>query len=159
PPAKPIRRASPTRSTAKHHLEPNPFEKSFSSGPTSSESVDRRSDLKNDTKPANVSTPPLSTRPGAAYRDRTYSASKTQASPSAARNETGTTPKPLLPPVASITSPAGETSQYPWSAGLTSSLRSGPLSPAMLAGPQSSHFDPNSFRTGFTPDLSNFKTG
>ncbi len=29
----------------------------------------------------------------------------------------------------------------------------------MLAGPQSSHFDPNSFRTGFTPDLSNFKTG
>lgn len=154
PPAKPIRRSSPVRSTAKHHLEPNPFEKSFSSGPTSSESVERRSDLKADGK-ANVSTPPLSTRPGAAYRDRTFSNTKNQTSP----QESGSTPKPLLPPVASITSPAGETNQYPWSAGLTSSLRSGPLSPAMLAGPQSSHFDPNSFRTGFTPDLSNFKTG
>ncbi|SPO31900.1 related to transcription factor ATFA [Ustilago trichophora] len=158
PPAKPIRRSSPVRSTAKHHLEPNPFEKSFSSGPTSSESVERRSDLKGDAK-SNVSTPPLSTRPGAAYRDRdrdrTFSNSKNQTSP----QESGSTPKPLLPPVASITSPAGETNPYPWSAGLTSSLRSGPLSPAMLAGPQSSHFDPNSFRTGFTPDLSNFKTG
>nr|CDI57153.1 related to transcription factor ATFA [Melanopsichium pennsylvanicum 4] len=154
PPAKPIRRSSPLRSTAKHHLEPNPFEKSFSSGPTSSESVDRRSDFKADAK-SNVSTPPLSTRPGAAYRDRTFSNSKTQTSP----NESGSTPKPFLPPVASITSPAGESNPYPWSAALTSSLRSGPLSPAMLAGPQSSHFDPNSFRTGFTPDLSNFKTG
>ncbi|CDS02084.1 hypothetical protein [Sporisorium scitamineum] len=154
PPAKPLRRSSPVRSTAKHHLEPNPFEKSFSSGPTCSESIDRRSDLKGDNK-ANLSTPPLSTRPGAAYRDRTFSNSKNQTSP----QESGSTPKPLLPPVASITSPAGETNPYPWSAGLTSSLRSGPLSPAMLAGPQSSHFDPNSFRTGFTPDLSNFKTG
>lgn len=154
PPARPIRRSSPVRSTAKHHLEPNPFEKSFSSGPPSSESVERRSDLKADNK-ANVSTPPLSTRPGAAYRDRTFSQNKSQTSP----QESASTPKPLLPPVASITSPAGETNAYPWSAGLTSSLRSGPLSPAMLAGPQSSHFDPNSFRTGFTPDLSNFKTG
>ncbi|CBQ71633.1 related to transcription factor ATFA [Sporisorium reilianum SRZ2] len=156
PPAKPLRRSSPVRSTAKHHLEPNPFEKSFSSGPTSSESIDRRADLKAaaDSKP-NLSTPPLSTRPGAAYRDRTFSNSKSHTSP----QESASTPKPLLPPVASITSPAGESNPYPWSAGLTSSLRSGPLSPAMLAGPQSSHFDPNSFRTGFTPDLSNFKTG
>ncbi|GAC71196.1 hypothetical protein PANT_1d00041 [Moesziomyces antarcticus T-34] len=157
PPAKPLRNASPARSTAKHHLEPNPFEKSFSSGPTSSESIDRRSDLKSDTK-SSLSTPPLSTRPGAAYRDRTFS--KSQTSPSTTNNnDSASTPKPLLPPVASITSPAGESNPYPWSAGLTSSLRSGPLSPAMLAGPQSSHFDPNSFRTGFTPDLSNFKTG
>ncbi|KAJ9477262.1 CRE-binding bZIP protein SKO1 [Pseudozyma hubeiensis] len=155
PPAKPLRRSSPARA-AKHHLEPNPFEKSFSSGPNSSESVERRSDLKADAKSTNVSTPPLSTRPGAAYRDRTFSNNKNQTSP---QETTGSTPKPLLPPVASITSPAGENNPYPWSAGLTSSLRSGPLSPAMLAGPQSSHFDPNSFRTGFTPDLSNFKTG
>lgn len=163
PPAKPLSRNSPVRSTAKHHLEPNPFEKSFSSGPTSSESIDRRSDLKSDPKSNNnhhhhnhLSTPPLSTRPGAAYRDRTFSNSKSHTSP---QDNAASTPKPLLPPVASITSPAGETNSYPWSVGLTSSLRSGPLSPAMLAGPQSAHFDPNSFRTGFTPDLSNFKTG
>ncbi|KAN0064203.1 Transcription factor [Thecaphora frezii] len=164
PPVRPIRRSSPSRSQAKHHLEPNPFEKSFSSGPPtepsrSHDGADRRSDLKSDSsKFSSTSTPPLSTRPGAAYRDRTQSASKAQASPSGAQDLTST-PKPLLPPVASITSPANEANHYPWAAGLTSSLRSGPLSPAMLAGPQSSHFDPNSFRTGFTPDLSNFKTG
>ena len=161
PPAKPIRPSSPLRSTAKHHLEPNPFEKSFSSG--SSESVERRSDLKGSDPKPSLSTPTLSTRPGAAYRDRSFSQNKSHSSPSSVGNnnnqESGSTPKPLLPPLASITSPAGETHPYPWSAALTSSLRSGPLSPAMLAGPQNSHFDPNSFRTGFTPDLSNFKTG
>ncbi|KAE8249897.1 hypothetical protein A4X13_0g5030 [Tilletia indica] len=101
--------------------------------------------------------------------------------------------KPTLPPVASITSPSGDSStasNFPWSTSLTGSLRAGPLSPAMLAGPQhaannsnnsgqgsnsssgpnasnsSGHntnnnmgFDPQSFRTGFTPDLSNFRTG
>jgi ATF/CREB family transcription factor len=41
---------------------------------------------------------------------------------------------------------------------MTGSLRSGPLSPAMLAGPQST-FDVSNFRSGFTPDLSSFKTG
>lgn len=41
---------------------------------------------------------------------------------------------------------------------MTGSLRSGPLSPAMLAGPQST-FDVSSFRSGFTPDISTFKTG
>ncbi|KAL3477543.1 Aft1 HRA domain-containing protein [Aspergillus californicus] len=77
----------------------------------------------------------------------------------------GETPgKSILPPVASITSPAipGANSSggaYGW----TNSLRSGPLSPAMLAGPASSadYFDgisrnfptPNesSLRTGLTP--------
>ncbi|CEH18212.1 Transcriptional activator FOSB/c-Fos and related bZIP transcription factors [Ceraceosorus bombacis] len=47
-------------------------------------------------------------------------------------------------------------------------LRTGPLSPAMLAGPAAasgngqnngSGFDVSAYRTGFTPDLSNFKTG
>ena len=158
PLAKPVRRSSPSRPSAKHHLEPNPFEKSFSSEP-SHDGSDRKTDIKSDhSRNLSNSTPPLSTRPGAAYRDRTHSASKSQTSPSAS-NDATSTPKPLLPPVASITSPANETSQYPWAASLTSSLRSGPLSPAMLAGPQSANFDPNSFRTGFTPDLSNFKTG
>lgn len=64
----------------------------------------------------------------------------------------------ILPPVSSMASPAAQESamHYPWSSSLTGSLRAGPLSPAMLAGPQGSF---ENFRTGFTPDLSNFKTG
>ena len=78
-----------------------------------------------------------------------------------------------LPPLSSLTSPAAaDPSQFPWLA--SQSLRTGPLSPAMLAGPQqlgqghngsnlrspsqenNSHqqggaFDQNTFRTGFTP--------
>ena len=78
-----------------------------------------------------------------------------------------------LPPLSSLTSPAAaDPSQFPWLA--NQSLRTGPLSPAMLAGPQAPHghhangtpsrtgqtgdangpdnsFDANAFRTGFTP--------
>ncbi|KAK4687563.1 ATF/CREB family transcription factor, partial [Tremellales sp. Uapishka_1] len=85
-----------------------------------------------------------------------------------------------LPPLSSLTSPAAaDPAQFPWLAG--HSLRTGPLSPAMLAGPaqtgnghhHASHnpsnlragitaeqtgnggaeggFDTSSFRTGFTP--------
>ena len=81
-----------------------------------------------------------------------------------------------LPPLSSLTSPAAaDPSQFPWLA--NHSLRTGPLSPAMLAGPQPLHdhhpnhnpsnlrpganaensanaeggFDSNTFRTGFTP--------
>ncbi|OCF32035.1 hypothetical protein I316_06191 [Kwoniella heveanensis BCC8398] len=79
-----------------------------------------------------------------------------------------------LPPLSSLTSPAAaDPSQFPW---LANSLRSGPLSPAMLAGPQNGQPPPNAsgqrggpnneaggphpnegafestgFRTGFTP--------
>ncbi|BCS22420.1 bZIP transcription factor atfA [Aspergillus puulaauensis] len=74
----------------------------------------------------------------------------------------GETPgKSILPPVASITSPAlpGTSSAggaYNWS----NSLRSGPLSPAMLAGPAggSDYFD--SIGRGFpTPNESSLRTG
>jgi ATF/CREB family transcription factor len=73
-----------------------------------------------------------------------------------------------LPPLSSLTSPAAaDPSQFPWLA--AQSLRTGPLSPAMLAGPQNGGqgtatarpaegqppsegtFDSNTFRTGFTP--------
>ena len=81
-----------------------------------------------------------------------------------------------LPPLSSLTSPtAADPSQFPWMS--SHSLRAGPLSPAMLAGPRhtnghhSNHhassgpartqgenntnteggFDPANFRTGFTP--------
>lgn len=55
-------------------------------------------------------------------------------------NKRSTSPKPLLPPLAAITS--SET-PFGWSTGLNS-LRSGPLSPAMLTGPQQGS-------TGLTP--------
>lgn len=68
--------------------------------------------------------------------------------------------KSLLPPVASLTSPAlpsgNSTGAYNWS----NSLRSGPLSPAMLAGPTggSDYFD--SIGRGFpTPNESSLRTG
>lgn len=76
-----------------------------------------------------------------------------------------------LPPLSSLTSPAAaDPSQFPWLA--SQSLRTGPLSPAMLAGPQGQQgnnrngenganngngngehqaFDSSQFRTGFTP--------
>lgn len=72
----------------------------------------------------------------------------------------GETPgKSLLPPVAALTSPSlpgNNTSGYNWS----NSLRSGPLSPAMLAGPTggSDYFD--SINRGFpTPNESSLRTG
>lgn len=73
-----------------------------------------------------------------------------------------------LPPLSSLTSPAAaDPTQFPWLA--NQSLRSGPLSPAMLTGPQGANqsstsnnlrsneanadggFESSSFRTGFTP--------
>lgn len=75
-----------------------------------------------------------------------------------------------LPPLSSLTSPAAaDPSQFPWLA--SQSLRTGPLSPAMLAGPAQANgqanaprpaegqpsegtFDQNTFRTGFTPGAS-----
>lgn len=71
-----------------------------------------------------------------------------------------------LPPLSSLTSPAAaDPSQFPWLA--AQSLRTGPLSPAMLGGPSQNGqngnrtnentngehqaFDPSNFRTGFTP--------
>ncbi|RAH72356.1 bZIP transcription factor atfA [Aspergillus aculeatinus CBS 121060] len=74
----------------------------------------------------------------------------------------GETPgKSILPPVAALTSPAlpGTTSAgggYGWS----NSLRSGPLSPAMLAGPTGSNDYFDSIGRGFpTPNESSLRTG
>lgn len=73
----------------------------------------------------------------------------------------GDTPgKSLLPPVASLTSPAipgsNSASGYNWS----NSLRSGPLSPAMLPGPTGSNDYFDSIGRGFpTPNESSLRTG
>lgn len=68
--------------------------------------------------------------------------------------------KSLLPPVASLTSPAlpgtSSASGYNWS----NSLRSGPLSPAMLPGPTGSNDYFDSIGRGFpTPNESSLRTG
>lgn len=70
---------------------------------------------------------------------------------------TGDTPKPILPPASAITSPAPLIGgQY----GFMNSLRSGPLSPAMLQGPINSSlgFDTH-IRTGLTPNESGIRSG
>lgn len=66
-----------------------------------------------------------------------------------------------LPPVASITSPSSllpgtGSTPFNWPGG---SLRTGPLSPAMLSGPQTDYFS-DQFRGGFpTPNESSLRTG
>ncbi|KAF8429615.1 Aft1 HRA domain-containing protein [Tirmania nivea] len=71
------------------------------------------------------------------------------------------TPKAILPPASAITSPApliGGTSTY----NFMNSLRSGPLSPAMLQGPISNGplgFDTHHLRTGLTPNESGIRSG
>ncbi|KAK9457378.1 Aft1 HRA domain-containing protein [Dipodascopsis uninucleata] len=72
--------------------------------------------------------------------------------------------KAVLPPVASITSPSslinsGSNSGFNWG---INSLRSGPLSPAMLQGPQTAAamaFVDSHLRTGLTPNESGIRTG
>lgn len=66
-----------------------------------------------------------------------------------------------LPSVAALTSPAsllpgGGTTPYPWGGG---SLRTGPLSPAMLSGPADYFTDTHHLRGGFTPNESSLRTG
>ncbi|EJD53910.1 hypothetical protein AURDEDRAFT_110611 [Auricularia subglabra TFB-10046 SS5] len=124
-------------------LEPNPFEQSFSSTRAPS-----------DVSSSSVS----STNNRAGLKQNDASA----ASPPSKLN--GETPKPMLPPLASIASPSGDSFAWGMSATDLGSLRSGPLSPAMLAGPQNTSgvagsssslalaFDASGFgRTGLTP--------
>jgi ATF/CREB family transcription factor len=67
-----------------------------------------------------------------------------------------------LPSVAALTSPSsllptGTATPFNWAGG---SLRTGPLSPAMLSGPQNDYFsDTHHLRSGFTPNESGLRTG
>lgn len=138
----PVNPRGKPRTRSNYHLESNPFEVSFSQPHTSP------------TIPA-LAPPSPRFRPGS--RDGNQDS------------------KPKLPPIASIASPAAA-ADFPWAFGTgngdVNSLRSGPLSPAMLAGPaqynsvqpapasangHSHHGAQGSFdvmRTGLTPDVS-----
>ena len=178
PSAEPRETAGPSRTASRstsrpsrhHHLEPNPFEQSFSSKPSDQGSIaspENSAPKKGNKKSAGQHKSTKSDTRVKSEGEEDGSENLAKAADGSRRSNEPLTPsasqtpsKRILPPVSSITSPAAhETSSvhYPWSSSLTGSLRSGPLSPAMLAGPQS--FDASSFRSGFTPDLSNFKTG
>ncbi|KAG9048467.1 hypothetical protein FS837_012841 [Tulasnella sp. UAMH 9824] len=164
PPPKPFRRANLS-------LEQNPFEVSFSQ--SSSSNVRPGSPRANNNAGSNVN--------GNSNANSENDTSNHSRNPSdAGANNPGgqkTSPKPTLPPLSSIDGPTRESGPgFPWgfSAALndTGSLRSGPLSPAMLPGPRqdgstaaaggagshgTSHgyFDAPSlaFRTGLTPGI------
>ncbi|KAL5527543.1 hypothetical protein ACEPAG_6344 [Sanghuangporus baumii] len=156
-------------------LEPNPFEQSFSVSSSSLSSLRHAANHKQHSPPSSSEN-----KSNSAESTRDHSPSRRQSMSNTSGHPNGDTPKPVLPPLASITSPSDPS--YAWafsSAGLTNSLRAGPLSPAMLAGPQTQHptstsqsatsiaalaasagsmhpplfgFDPSgSFRTGLTP--------
>lgn len=128
-------------------LEPNPFEHSFSST-----SVSHGETPKQDAASSNEH---IRTGSGSnkALSNNVANGSTTS------NNEKDDESKPMLPPLAAIESPAGQ-GYGPWA--LHSSLRSGPLSPAMLAGPTTQQtpslglgaFDSSFVRTGLTPDVS-----
>ncbi|KAI0773753.1 hypothetical protein C8Q74DRAFT_1200302 [Fomes fomentarius] len=135
-------RPPPQPKRSNFDLEPNPFEQSFA-------------------RPSNDSS--LRTQqksPDSAVRSSASHSSHDDSRPPSKAHDRDDSAKPTLPPIDAINSPSD--SNYAWgfsSAGLSNSLRSGPLSPAMLAGPQPNSnndqplpgFDPNSFRTGLTP--------
>ena len=155
----PIRPPISSISKSKFDLEPNPFEQSFSRSSTSihshrtgSSSEDLRRETgrtRRDTETGGITTTSKMSSPPAG--------------------------KTALPPVSALTSPAAlePGPHFSWS-GLSSSLRAGPLSPAMLTGPAGhnalthgpSALGANSASTGMTPqagngafDPSNFRTG
>ncbi|KAF8342148.1 uncharacterized protein EI90DRAFT_2904789 [Cantharellus anzutake] len=122
-----------------YHLENNPFEASFSQ-PHST--------------PSTLALPP----PSPPKHHRSSSKDSSNNSGSGSPDANGTIPRPILPPIAAMASPSsGNEFSWPFNGNgdLAGSLRSGPLSPAMLAGPQqysgTSLFD--NMRSGLTPDV------
>ena len=163
PPIRPIPAAR-----SKFDLEPNPFEQSFSA-----RSHRSQSDIEGGDEPAPVGLEGDKGKETSGISTRSKGKGKLSGKGDGGDEDGGDTPprggdatatKPLtLPPLSSLTSPAAaDPMQFPWLA--NQSLRAGPLSPAMLAGPQSQKgstghaagegeggFDTSTFRTGFTP--------
>src|SRR6266545_1122082 len=143
-PAKNRPRPATRQTRSDFYLEPNPFEESFKTP-----SNVRTASPQHDSSASADSANPVADEP-----DRPQSRDNSRPSP----QRTGSPARPVLPPLASISSPAGASYGWGYNNNSMNSLRSGPLSPAMLAGPQApdpapSHlgFDPSTFRTGLTP--------
>ncbi|KAI0699858.1 hypothetical protein BC835DRAFT_1405039 [Cytidiella melzeri] len=137
-------RPPPRPNRSNFDLEPNPFEQSFAR-PSNDSSV--RTQRNSPTSIADSNDVLPQSRPGSADK------SSVTATTTPPDNH-----KTILPPIASIASP--NDAHYSWafsSSSFSNSLRSGPLSPAMLTGPQQQSeqplaaFDPAAFRTGLTP--------
>jgi ATF/CREB family transcription factor len=105
---------------------------------------------------------PQNSADGADYFNQAHSATSNpayQAEPNpfeAQFGGSGETPGKLLPPVAALTSPS---SLLPTDTPGWNSLRSGPLSPAMLPGPTGDYFDSGYSRSFPTPNESGLRTG
>lgn len=168
-------------SKSKFELEPNPFEQSFSRSSTSVHRAAVRTQTgssSEDGKGSGVKGGREGTTEG--RQDDETDGGRAEVSRKGSSDDRDTPgEKTALPPLSAMTSPVpvDPASHFSWS-GLSSSLRAGPLSPAMLAGPTSaSHhaqhgqpgneasgagaqntthhggFDPSTFRTGFTPGV------
>ena len=133
-------------------LEPNPFEQSFSSTAVSVSQASSKA-LSSDTQHADSDHSihhPQAQDPDAIPQGAPHDPPQNSDRPS------GDDTKPVLPPLASIVSPAEPFSGW----AMSNSLRAGPLSPAMLTGPANQTslglgaFDSSFVRTGLTPDVS-----
>ncbi|KAJ9104330.1 hypothetical protein QFC19_003970 [Naganishia cerealis] len=186
----PIRPTVPGVSKSKFDLELNPFEQSFSRSSTSihphnnngkthtgSSSEDVRGAYDNwnaKQRAASAAAPGGdAAKTGTEGEDDRRKSDPLQSKMSLS-SSSSPGDKTVLPPLSALTSPVpvDPASHFSW-AGISSFLRAGPLSPAMLNGPtstsgnnhhlpHSSHhpptgltpgggFDPSTFRTGFTP--------
>ena len=131
-------------------LEPNPFEHSFSSTSNVSQDTPKREGTSGNSN-SNHTNPVADNVSNNLHEGNPNGAADTQG-----KHERDV--KPMLPPLAALESPADH-GFGSW--GLASSLRSGPLSPAMLAGPATQQtpslglgaFDSSFVRTGLTPDV------
>ena len=131
PPARPPPR--PTVRKSNLDLEQNPFEMSFSATSNPSEHSANSAGSNNSQKQNSSDPPPRSGSPSAGGGSR-----RNSIDPAAgAQSKSSVSPKPVLPPLSSIAE-AAEGNGFPWGSysDLAGSLRSGPLSPAMLAGPR-----------------------
>lgn len=148
-------RPGPRPTRTDFNLEPNPFEQSFRSSSNVRNSspgreTHRPSSSSNDESQSQANPNHEPERPNSRHSRSSDDPNNRSQSPS----------RPVLPPLASISSPAD--TSYPWAYNSNSvnSLRAGPLSPAMLTAPQQNNdqpqhlpFDPATFRTGLTPRI------
>ncbi|WAR63002.1 hypothetical protein PtB15_18B84 [Puccinia triticina] len=164
---------------SKFDLEPNPFEQSFKDNPTdpdqnphqpntNSPSLDHllngsRSRKSRSTSPPHFSSenrlspPVIRHTPGGSTVKVSLPGINSIASPAILVHHTGTsTPKSLSPPSLSASQPAQSSlasmPPYSWNfGGLGDSLRTGPLSPALLNGPAHVRADHSVSHTGLAP--------